>query len=66
MTEPIIELITNKSGDWKTLRLNLGEDMEFGSHSIPCYIWIKLLKQLGYKVIEKEISDENMENENYE
>lgn len=65
MTKPLIELIVCESGDWKVLRVNLGEDFEFQGHSIPNHEWIRLLKLLGYEVEVREISDEDMENYNY-
>jgi len=65
MSKTFIELITCNAGDWSVLRLNLGEDYEFQGHSIPDHEWIKLLKLLGYEVEEREISDEDMEYENY-
>ena len=65
MSKPLIEYITSESGDWKILRMNLGEDFNYEGHSIPNHEWIKLLKLLGYEVEEKEISDEDMEYGNY-
>lgn len=61
----IIELISNESADYEVLRVNNGKDFLETGHSINNNQWIKLLKLLGYKVIEKEISDEDMENDNY-
>lgn len=65
MSKSEIELIKCDSGDWKILRVNLGEDFEYSGHSIPDFTWIKLLNLLGYKIIETTISDEDMENSNY-
>ena len=65
MSKPFIELITCESGDWEVLRVNLGEDFDFSGHSIPNHGWVRLIKMLGYEVEEKEISDEDMEFENY-
>ena len=65
MSKPFIELITCESGDWEVLRVNLGEDFDFSGHSIPNHEWVRLIKMLGYEVEEKEISDEDMEFENY-
>lgn len=65
MSKPLIELITNESGDWEILRMDLGEDFEHRGHSTPNHVWIKLLKRLGYEVDQIEISDEDMEEENF-
>jgi len=65
MSKPLIELITCDSGDWKVLRMNLGEDFEYSNHSIPDFKWVELLNKLGYEVERKEISDEDMEKEEY-
>lgn len=65
MNKPTIELIKCDSGDWKVLRVNCGEDYEFGGHSIPDYVWVEIIELLGYKVEQKLISDEDMENSNY-
>lgn len=65
MSKPLIELITCESGDWEVLRMDLGESFEFGNHSIPNGVWIKLLEKLGYEVKQKKISDEDMEEGNY-
>ena len=65
MSKPIIELISNESGDWEILRMNFGEDFEFANHSISNYAWIELLDRLGFKVEQIEISDEDMEGENF-
>ena len=59
--KPLIELISNESGDWSILRMNLGEDIDYAGHGIPNSVWVKLLEKLGYKVQVKEISDEEME-----
>jgi len=65
MSKPLIELIKNESHDWAVLRMNLGEDFDFQGHSIPDHEWIRLVKLLGYEVEEREISDEDMEYDNY-
>ena len=65
MNKLLIELITCESGDWEVLRVNLGDDFKFAGHRVPNYEWVNLLDLLGFKVKEKEISDEDMENENY-
>jgi len=61
MSKPLIELITCKSGDWEVLRMNLGEDFLCDGHSISNQDWIHLLKELGFKVKTRCISDKNME-----
>ena len=61
MSKPLIELITCKSGDWEVLRMNLGENFQFEDYSTPNFVWIALLKTLGYEVETKCISDEDME-----
>ena len=65
MSKPLIELISCASGDWKVLRVNLGEDFEYQGHSVPNHEWIRLLESLGYEVEERNISDEDMEFGNY-
>jgi len=65
MSKPLIELISCASGDWSVLRVNLGEDFEYQGHSIPDHEWIRLIKLLGYKIEERNISDEDMEYGNY-
>lgn len=65
MSKPLIELITCESGDWEVLRVNLGEDFERSGHSIRELDWLDLLDKLGYRLEIKEISDEDMEMENY-
>ena len=65
MSKPLIELITCECGDWEVLRMNLGEDYEFAGHNIPNYAWMDLLNKLGYEIEEVEISDEDMERNNY-
>ena len=62
MSKPSIELISNESGDWSILRMNLGEDFEYSGHNIHEGVWIKLLEKLGYEVQVKEVNDEEMEN----
>ena len=61
MSKPLIELITCESGDWEVLRMNLGEDFNWGGHSISNQGWKLLLERLGYEVETKCISDEDME-----
>ena len=65
MIKPLIELITCESGDWNVLRVNLGESFNHAGHSIPDFVWVKLIKLLGFDIEKKEISDEDMENGNY-
>ena len=65
MSKPLIELIVPESGDWEVLRMNLGENFKHEGHRIPNHEWIRLLEVLGYEVEVREISDEDMENENY-
>ncbi|KKR40229.1 MAG: hypothetical protein UT75_C0009G0002 [Candidatus Yanofskybacteria bacterium GW2011_GWE2_40_11] len=65
MSKPLIELITSESGDWEVLRVNFGEDFKCEGHSISNYGWIGLLEVLGFEVETKEITDKDMEDENY-
>lgn len=65
MSKPFIELITCECGDWEILRVNLGEDFQAEGHRLNDWDWIELLDLLGYKVEEREISDEDMENRRY-
>ena len=65
MSKPFIELITCECGDWEILRVNLGEDFQAEGHRLNGWDWIELLDLLGYKVEEREISDEDMENRRY-
>ena len=62
---PLIELITCESGDFEVLQVNLGEDFYREGHRISNQDWIKLLKELGYPVTKKCLSDENMEYGDY-
>lgn len=64
--EPVIELITCESGDWEVLRVSIGDNLqEVAGHSVNNYMWIEILNALGYEVEEREISDEDMESEDY-
>jgi len=65
MIKPLIELITCESGDWEVLQVNLGEDFIREGHRISNHDWIKLLKELGYPVTKKCLSDEVMEYGDY-
>lgn len=65
MSKPYIELITCESGDWSALRINCGDDFNYEGHSIPDDVWIDLLKELGFEVERKWVSDEEMEEGNY-
>lgn len=58
-----VEVVTNESGDWIVLTID-GEVYHEG-HSIPTDKWLMLLKNLGLEAIEKEISDEEMENRTF-
>lgn len=58
MSKSQIELITCDSGNWKVLRVNLGEDFKYEGHSIPDGVWINLLQSIGYTVETNCISDE--------
>lgn len=53
-----IKLTTNESGDWAILKY---KDFKREGHQIREYDWIDLLEYLGYKIEDKEISDEEME-----
>ena len=53
-----IILTTNESGDWAILEY---KDFKLEGHQIKEYDWIDLLEYLGYKIEDKEISDEEME-----
>jgi len=58
--KPLIELITCESGDFEVLQVNLGKDFIREGHRISNEDWIRLLKELGYPVTKKCLSDENM------
>jgi hypothetical protein len=60
-SKPQIELITCDSGDWKVLRVNLGEDFNYEGHSIPDGVWVEMISRLGFEVETNCISDEDME-----
>jgi len=53
-----IKLTTNESGDWAILEY---KDFKLEGRQIREYDWIDLLEYLGYKIEDKEISDEEME-----
>ena len=59
MSDISIKLTTCESGDWSILSSN--EGFEYEGHDIPDFVWLDLIKQLGFKVEKKEISDEDME-----
>jgi len=63
MNKPLIELITCDSGDWSVLKMN--NVVEYEGHSISDFEWVELIRNLGFKVEEKEISNEDMEMGNY-
>ena len=58
-----IKIITNESGDWEVLKVD--EEEKYSGHSIPNFVWLELLNDLGHKTSIKEISDEDMENGDY-
>lgn len=58
VTKDKIILTTNESGDWAILEY---KDFKLEGHKIREYDWIDLLEYLGYKIEDKEISDEEME-----
>ena len=59
-----IELLTCPSGEWEVLKLD--GDLYGSRDSIPNYMWIGLIKELtGIDVIQKEVSDDYMENGEY-
>lgn len=58
VTKDKIILTTNESGDWAILEY---KDFKLEGHQIREYDWIDLLEYLGYKIEDKEISDEEME-----
>lgn len=58
VTKDKIKLTTNESGDWAILKY---KDFKREGHQIREYDWIDLLEYLGYKIEDKEISNEEME-----
>lgn len=58
VTKDKIILTTNESRDWAILEY---KDFKLEGHQIGEYDWIDLLEYLGYKIEDKEISDEEME-----
>lgn len=58
VTKDKIILTTNESGDLAILEY---KDFKLEGHQIKEYDWIDLLEYLGYKIEDKEISDEEME-----
>lgn len=58
LMEDKIKLTSNESGDWSILKY---KDFKREGHQIREYDWIDLLEYLGYKIEDKEISDEEME-----
>ena len=58
-----VEHIVSESGDWAVLRVN-GKNYASG-HSIPDHEWMELLAELGAEIDYVEISDKEMEEENY-
>lgn len=64
-----VDLITCDSGDYEVLKFNnkldKKKEVSYEGHSISNHQWMDLIKNLGYDVREKCISDEDMEMENY-
>jgi len=59
-----IELITCPEGDWEVLKVD--GDIWTEGHEVTEWGWMGLIKDLtGIKVVEREISDEDMEEGNY-
>lgn len=54
-----IKLFTNESGDWEVLLLN-GE-IYYEGHNIPTCTWLNLVRELGYVVNTRELTDDEME-----
>lgn len=59
MNKNKIELIKSKSGDWEVLKLNGKVYAE--SHKIPDFTWLRLLDELGCKILETYVSEDEME-----
>ena len=53
-----VKITTNESGDWEIVQY---EDFEIGNHRLDIEDWIEFLRYLGYVVVHKEVSDEEME-----
>ncbi len=60
----LIKLIGNESGDWKVLKID--DKIYYQGHSIPDFIWLDLLADLCFEVESESISDDDMENGNYQ
>lgn len=58
-----VELLTCPSGDWEILLVN-GEYFTSG-HAVCVHDWLNVMRLLGHDVVERTISDEKMEVEDY-
>lgn len=58
MSRPRVQIISNESGDYETLRC---DEFETSGHSLSKYDYQELLEYLGYDCDIEDISDEEME-----
>lgn len=54
-----IEIIGCDSGDWTVVILN--GDVYYSGHNIPISVWCNLIRNVGVTVLNKTISDDEME-----
>lgn len=55
-----INIIVNESGDWFVLYS--GGKIFYEGHSLPYWVWVEALSNIGIEVGVEEITDERMEN----
>lgn len=58
-----LELLTCPAGDHEVILVDGG--MEESQHKLSSIYWINLLRSFGIDAKHREISDEDMENQNY-
>lgn len=59
-----VEVIKCNSGDWEVLIVN--GKIHYEGHSIPEFIWLDILSDLGFSASYRTITNEDMEKGNYE
>jgi hypothetical protein len=54
-----ITLKSWSAGDWYELSVEGRPDLEHAGHSIPDFVWLELLRNLGVSVVEEEVSSDD-------
>ena len=58
-----VKLIKSEDGDWVVLKLN--EETLHEGHSIPDFVWLELVSNLGAYATFKTVSEEDMQEGKY-